>query len=302
MSQTLVPLFALALTACAHTAAAPWPAPLPPKSEWLVPKSEWLVPTSGADTVVLPAGDPSARDLPDDQSDLPPVRVGALNTNPQRKYRLHGRKPPGFNVMFASRFHGYGFRTPECQALMRAQGVSPTFEGEFFRRLAVRQTEDKYEATLVIDRFSDDACRWVYQGTRILFESPKAIGPLNPENYLQGATVVTPDYYHTDDVVMPCPQYRPRCNPAHLAMVINASAEPVMIRCQTFPADLTMPNPQSWFSCQDINRAYKERQILKPDTRDIRIDVYDLDIDADPIEGWPNPPAAFPKAWRWTPP
>lgn len=262
----------------------------------LPPQSEWLSPPPGSDTVVIPAGDPSARDLPDDDSSLPPPWAGRINPDPQRKYRVHGRKPPGFEVMLFSRFHAYGFGTPACNALLIDQGVTdPDFQGQIFREVPVRQTRYSFEATLVIDRFKDDACQWVYQSTDMRIRTPKAKGSLYGVGVTSAGSVIDNDFYHTDDMVLRCPDDQPRCNQAFLDINVNAFDEPVIVRCATFPAIPENLNSRPSFHCQDSNFAHKKRHMLKPGTRDIRIDIYDVDVEPDPMLGKPNPPASLPK-------
>ena len=279
-------LLALSLLATGCTAAAPPSrvdtalADATAEHGALPPESKWLDPPDPEDTHVIPSGDPAARDLPDDSVDLEPAPAAPVNLHPKRRYRIHGRLPRHLSMRMASRFHAYNWHDPACKATVREEDRDHPY-GWFNFPVRMRYSGDTYEGTLVIDRFADSPCRWVYQSTSIV-----VMRRGDPEQTIALASmpIVSADQYHLPGEEPVCVPGAYLCNPERLRKLLDAKPTPAIVRCRTDPVgSKTNFGTTPHFTCQDLNRLWKEQQLLKPWSRDIRVDVYDLDRDADPL-------------------
>lgn len=292
MRRIAAPLcFALALAACAST-----PPPASPSSSagsFAAPQARLpaipVEPPLGSNVYAIPSGDPAARHLPDVlPADFTPRPYVRLKTDPERRYRIVGRIPPHYDVEFGSDFVAYGRDDPACHAILRQHGMEPTPFLQVQIPLAVRRlTPDRYEATLVIDRLEDDACRWVYVTTRIRVID-RNLHPDSDVTPFPNEDVVGASHYHLPESAPHCARSAPKCREVWARAVASSSDAPVLIRCLVEPPKGRTPH--AWLGCGDPLLGYKTKHLLKPDTGTITIDLYDIGIEQDPIDPASLPP------------
>ena len=248
-----------------------------------IPKQDHLKAPPGARTWAVPAGDPGARHLPDPIDQVSWPTIAPLNPKAQRKYRVHGRVPAHFQLTFINYYQAYRFDTPECQAELKRNLAykdrsSEYAYGETTVQMPIRRSGERYEATLVIDRFVPTACQWVYQGTRAEITHQGK----NQEAPAYGYVVDT-EAYHLVEGANRCPRHAKKCTEERYNQTNNSAAMPVYFLCKTIPASETLGD-RDIYDCRDTSVSrYKLTHALRPGTRAIEINFHDLDVEPSPL-------------------
>jgi hypothetical protein len=207
----------------------------------------------------------------------------AVNPKPQQVVKIHGRLPKQLNLVLGAEYWATT-PGPACDAEtatwdinhgMRRQRITDLME--------IRRKGVTYETELIVDKYPPGACGWKYSYTS------EVITKLNnsKDDGTTDMKVISAERYVVDDSVPRCRPWDKSCTEEMAWRLRNAKDIPVLVRCQTLPAGET-----SWsgpygpnFTCQDpLNDSYKKGHLLKPDTRQIQIDVYDLDNEKDPVK------------------
>ncbi len=241
-------------------------------------------PPIGSYTVIVPAGDPEAKNLSDEV--VGERQSGAdwpYKAKPQRKYRVFGRIPPHLRIAMASGFDMYKFRTPECQAEMQRRGIRSQW-GMMNSPIKVTQTGDRYEAVIVIDRFEDnDPCQWVYQSTEAaIFHKDR------PDKQINASLTVDARWYHLPGIRMKrCRRDARACSEERAWIQSNADSKPALILCGTRKWDTG-----AQYLCNAKNsNVWKETHLLMPSTKSMQVNVYDIDIEPNPLASSSSKPA-----------
>lgn len=231
-----------------------------------------------AKTWIIPAGDPDAKDLSDEIMPAP-LEQGEqwpYKMKPTRKYRITGTIPPSLRIEMKSHFQPYQ-RTPECIAELKRRNIDPPGPGGgLVAPLKVTYSKERYEAVLVIDRFDDnDPCQWVYQETSALVYSTSEE---NTSRKVIG-TIVNADEYHFPKgaKVTRCAKDDAYCSNEESWIVSNDDEKPASILCGHYQS---LDKLSKYYSCNagyDHHKPVKAVHKLKPHTRTIEINVYDLD-------------------------
>ena len=244
---------------------------------------------------ITPAGDPALSGQP---VPLPPGGSAPLplNPNPKRQYRMAGRMPDTLDVEVESRYFPFADDTDECIAYLQPfKDVLPERTLSITAPERVTRTKDGFEASIVIDRFEDSPCQFVYRDTAVRVyrkadQLPSSDGERRILDRFSAKRVVTADRYFYDDTVPVCmDDDRSACRPDTWHLAVNFDpAKPVYLMCKRYiPASgdqLPTDGFQEYVCHGPPKSLYKRMHALKSHNRSpIRVDIYDLDSEPPPF-------------------
>ena len=246
---------------------------------------------------ITPAGDPAYAGQPAPLPDGITVPL-PLNPKPQRQYRMAGRVPDTLDVEVISRYDAFADFMPACRAYLDKFGAQPDKygDGTFDVPSRVARTKGGFEASIVIDRFEESPCQFVYRDTAVRVykkadQLPLSDGERRILDRFSARTAVTADRYFHDDTVPVCmPDDRSACRPDTWHLAVNFDpAKPVYLLCKRYiPSSADqLPTDERLlkYVCYGPPKSlYKRMHGLKAHNRSpIRVDIYDLDSERPPF-------------------
>ncbi len=275
-----------------ETAASPSSDDEDPNNILLNPRTEPL--DQRTLDAITPAGDPAYAGQPAPLPDGITVPL-PLNPKPQRQYRMAGRVPDTLDVEVESRYFPYADDTDECIAYLRPfKAALPERTLSITAPERVTRTKDGFEASIVIDRFEESPCQFVYRDTAVRVykkadQLPSPDGERRMPYRVSAIDVVTADrYVHGDDVPV-CMRDRYACRPDTWRLALNFDpAKPAYVLCKRFDDpdadELSSGGIKKYFCYGPPKPIYKRMHGLKVHTRSpIRVDIYDLDTELPPF-------------------
>ena len=245
---------------------------------------------------ITPAGDPAYAGQPAPLPDGITVPL-PLNPKPQRQYRMAGRVPDTLDVEVESRYFPYADDTDDCIAYLRPfKGALPESTLSITAPERVTRTKEGFEASIVIDRFEESPCQFVYRDTAVRVYKKADQLPLSDDerrilDRFTARNVVTADrYFHEDTVPVCMPDDRSACRPDTWHLAVNFDpAKPVYLLCKRYIPSTADPLPTDErlleYVCYGPPKSlYKRMHGLKAHNRSpIRVDIYDLDTELPPF-------------------
>lgn len=245
---------------------------------------------------ITPAGDPGLAGQPAPLPDGITVPL-PLNPKPQRQYRMAGRVPDTLDVEVESRYFPYADDTDDCIAYLQAfKDALPERTLSITAPERVTRTKEGFEASIVIDRFEDSPCQFVYRDTAVRVykkadQLPLSDGERRILDRFSARTAVTADRYFHDDTVPVCmPDDRSACRPDTWHLAVNFDpAKPVYLLCKRYIPSSADQLPTDGrfleYVCYGPPKSlYKRMHGLKAHNRSpIRVDIYDLDSERPPF-------------------
>lgn len=231
-------------------------------------------------TVVLLAAMPSMGGC---QDHLKPQ----LNPNPQHIIRIVGRLPASLEIDLSASYaitNKDEACTPSVAQQWGAAGIGSYFRSE---DLNIVRNGDRYETKFVVDRYLPGQCQWRFTkiggGARRKDGDRKWAYASNP--VITGLSFYDPgleNYCVSEDKRSECEIER------------NSRDIPVIVPCRMFMRTIKQPPPapppdgKQSLSCGGNTPVkdylHKKTHQLVSSTGQVRIDFYDLDVEADPTE------------------
>jgi hypothetical protein len=201
-----------------------------------------------------------------------------LNPNPQHVVRLHGRAPETLDFRFRIAFlstNGEG----DCwnhTGFWEGGGE----KGWGYDLYPVRKGEH-WEADLVVDRYLPGRCGWDIRASAMIVVVP--LDAQEGDSLGAGTRLVVADARDRDDEAPICAGRSSRCDEARVRRLENSDdALPAQVRCERIPPEKRIAHSTS-FICDHFPE-HKMVHLLKAHTQRIRIDLYDLDLEATPAD------------------
>lgn len=199
-----------------------------------------------------------------------------LNPDPKHIVRVHGRLPKhldlSLNAEYEATRQGAG-----CQK----QFVLGSLAGGAMRRITdsvdIHRHGEEFDATLIVDKYLPGQCGWTYQ------ESRAAVWKHTDPDDLSTLIVLDGTRYAVNENTPRCTPRHRNCREERLRRLGNHDESiPVLIRCYT-DKPLAGESKEAYFTCGDMfNEGYKIKHLIVPETGQVHINIYDLDVDADP--------------------
>lgn len=207
------------------------------------------------------------------------VRGPQLNPDPKQRVKVHGRLPKHLTIRFVIDYATTS-RDPVCQKQLSLGGFGRGLPLARIEALPARHAGDHFETTLVVDKYLSGHCGWRFRTANAIVARRDGRGQDGSStNVLDGSR------YEIDDSVPRCRRRNKACTEDRFWRLSNHDENiPVIARCQVKTgAESVYGEAAPSFQCQDIaNDSYKKSHLIRPDTQQVRIDVYDLEFDADP--------------------
>ncbi|MDR1075378.1 MAG: hypothetical protein LBL59_03510 [Xanthomonadaceae bacterium] len=219
----------------------------------------------------------------DAEASVPPEAFTAENwyqvekPNPKQIVRIHGRAPETLDIFIMARYVATNAADDRCWRPARHFGSELLWSR---RRLPIRRDGDRYEAELIVDKYLPGPCGWRYEAS-----SAGVMRAGHPDDLTRyGGWVIDSSRYDVDDSLPRCKPMRngPDCSEERLWRSSNHDETPVEVPCHVGEIESEI----AYFICQRSYGIYKKRHLLRPDTREIEINFYDLDNDPVTIKEW----------------
>lgn len=208
-----------------------------------------------------------------------------LNPDPKHVVRIVGRMPASLEAELRARY-AITRQDRACTPGLLPQWGAGTERGSRSETLAIKRSGDYYETDFVVDKYLPGKCGWRFDGV--------------------GASVVRNGNQHDIDVMSrPLIEGRAFYDPDYQSACIGLDREtcqrignsldtPVVVPCMLSVRSVPLPPPAepsdgaSNLLCTSFEYHHKREHLLKPATKQVQIDFYDLETEALPSAAPPT--------------
>lgn len=199
-----------------------------------------------------------------------------LNPDPKHVVRLHGRAPATLDFLLSIGFMSTNQEGDCYKHLGFWEGGGA--KGWTYELHPVRNGEE-WVADLVLDRYLPGRCEWNIKANVMLMVTPLHVREGDSARAV--SRFVVADTRKLDENAPRCEARNPRCTEQYSRLLSNSDDSiPVQVRCTRDGRDVRGPGERV-IIC-DRFPEHKITHDLRPHTKSVRIDLYDLDYEGLP--------------------
>lgn len=193
------------------------------------------------------------------------------------KVIVHGTVPDHFRVDLMASYIPRKFNSPECRIREGWQTGLPKAENKHFQ---AERAEGRYKIVLELHPKLLGDCEWTFSSAKVYTDNKPHHSPDSPTDW-SGIITISGEWLINGVGAPRCPPkpVAPNCDEARSLKLINADRTPATIQCWK-GAPKGREDHQGRFGCSELkdpDPLYKMGHLLTSETRDVEVNLVDID-------------------------